>query len=203
MANYNLDCDAILDEVINAYKGNAAIEYVCEYLKGDKWSCVSDLVSQLQSASCASGSWGADTIYTARILEKLGDESWRDAVQWALDEYADATGESPTFDPLNLESLVTFAVDWASHVAVSYIESHGDGRRYGVAYVAVFNAGSPWEERKAFLFETDADDAVSEAIAARMESEAQHAQRAWTEEEYETLMEQVQSEYYVTEERIA
>ena len=62
------------------------------------WESVGQIAAQLESASCAAGSW-SEMIYTRDILDKLSDPKWVDAIDEAIAQYEDATGEQPTFSP--------------------------------------------------------------------------------------------------------
>ena len=130
---------------------NKAVEYILDYLEPDSFSSAKELVQHLESASCANGSWGQDTIYTDRVLALLADRDWQYAINLALEYYQDATGEQPSFDTLNLESLVLFAVDWYAGEIASYISSHDK------VYTVTLFKDAPWQEKHSFLFESDAD----------------------------------------------
>lgn len=132
--------------------GNAIIEYICNYMSDSKWPSVESFIQQLEMASCANGSWGEDTIYTHLILDKLSNESWRDAINQALESYLDATDEEYTPETMQLENLVTFAVDWFASELASYIRSHNR------VYVVTLRHNEPhMTEYHAFLFENDAE----------------------------------------------
>lgn len=133
------------------FKGNAIAEYICNFVAIDGWPSVESFIQQLETASCANGSWGGDTIYTHRILEKLANEQWRDAINQALESYADAVGEEYTPDTMQLENLVTFAVDWFASELASYIRSHNR------AYIVTVWANEAFQEQYAFLYEADAE----------------------------------------------
>ena len=138
-------------------KSNACVEYILDLYEPTAFDSVDSFCSDLESGSCANGSFGGDMIYTSRILEKLGDEAWRDAIDTALEEYSDATGEEPTFDPLTLESLVTFTCDWFAGQIASYVRGHNR------AWIVTLNAyDSIMREDHAFLFESDADSLLEE-----------------------------------------
>jgi hypothetical protein len=130
---------------------NKAVEYILDYLEPDGFSSAKELVQHLESASCAYGSWGQDTIYTDKILALLADRDWQDAINSALEGYQDATGEQPSFKTLNLESLVLFAVNWYAGEVASYIRSHDK------VYTITLYKDEPWQEKHSFLFESDAN----------------------------------------------
>ena len=67
-----------------------------ELTDGYSWDSIDSIASQLESASCAAGSWN-DLIYTRDILDKLADSDWLNAIEQAVDDFGDATGESPDF----------------------------------------------------------------------------------------------------------
>jgi len=137
-------------------KSNACVEYILDLYQPTDFDSVDSFCSDLELGLCANGSFGGDMIYTARILEKLADESWRDAIDTALEEYQDATGESPTFDPVTLESLVTFTTDWFAGQIASYVRSHNR------AYIVTIGADEAGREDHAFLFESDAESFLEE-----------------------------------------
>lgn len=196
MTNYNLDLSNILSEVQHHWKDSAVVEYICDQLKDSSWDSVESFIGQLESASCANGSWGQDTIYTHRILALLSDESWRDAINQALEDYADATGENYSPETLNLESLVTFAVDWYAGEIASYIRS------FNRVWIAILDKGEVWESREAYLYESEADSVAEQAIQARMDSEVAHSPYSLTEDAYNALYDSVSESYVVIEERM-
>jgi len=139
-------------------KSNACVEYILDLYQPTDFDSVDSFCSDLESGSCNNGSFGGDMIYTSRILEKLADESWRNAIDTALEEYQNQCGEGPTFDPITLESLVTFTTDWFAGQIASYVRGHNR------AYIVTLNAyDSIMREDHAFLFESDADSLLEES----------------------------------------
>jgi hypothetical protein len=144
-------------------------------------------------AHCAAGSFPG-MIYTQDILDRLSDSDWRNAIEQAVEDYTDATGESPSFDRdamgypsgFHLENLVTFAVDWVSNEIASFLRSNGT---FYIVTQAV-DSMDPSPERKVFLCEYEAQDYVSESLQHRMDYIVQHSPYAIDESEYESLEEQ-------------
>lgn len=155
-------------------QSNACVEYILDLYQPTDFDSVDSFCSDLESGSCANGSFGGDMIYTSRILEKLGDESWRNAIDTALEEYSDATGEEPSLNPLTLESLVTFTTDWFAGQIASYVKAHNR------AYIVTIAADTVWREDIAFLFESDADTLLEERNEGLTDEEAE--QNTITEE---------------------
>jgi hypothetical protein len=152
-----------------------AIEtHIWDDLMSCKWSEVSDILSQLESASCSAGSW-SDMIYTRDILDKLADSQWVSDIDEAIAEYVDATGETPTFDPygsgFELSHTVTFAVDWVAHRLADKLRNLGR--------VAVVTAASdsldPFPDRIAFPSESEAVDWVADEVQRRLDHRVSHS----------------------------
>jgi hypothetical protein len=164
-------------------------EFICD----KKYSDVDSLVTDLEMAHCAAGSFSG-IIYTQDILDRLSDSEWRNAIEQAIEDYTDAVGESPSFDRdamghysgFHLENLVTFAVDWVSNEIASFL------RYQGQFYIVTQSVDSldPSPERKVFLCEYEAQDYVSESLQHRMDYIVQHSPYAIDESEYESLEEQ-------------
>lgn len=160
-----------------------AIEtYIWDELMGCKWSEVSQIVSQLEMASCAAGSW-SDMIYTRDILDKLADPQWISDIDEAIAEYVDATGETPTFDPygsgFELSNTVTFAVDWVAQRLASRLRSLGP-----VAVVTVASDScDPFPDRIAFPSEWEATDWVSDEVQRRLDHRVSHSSTLVDEDE--------------------
>lgn len=147
-----------------------------------KWSEISQIVNQLEMASCSAGSW-SDMIYTRDILDKLADSKWVSAIDEAIAEYVDATGETPTFDPygsgFELSHTVTFAVDWVAQRLASRLRSFGT-----VAVVTVAEDSlDPFPERIAFASDWEAQDWVADEIQRRIGYRVQHSAYVVSEEE--------------------
>jgi len=166
---------------------------VDEFLSDNKYSDIDSLITDLEMAHCAAGSFPG-MIYTGDILDRLADSGWRNAIEQVIEDYTDATGESPSFDRdamgypsgFRLENLVTFAVDWVSNEIASFL------RYQGQFYIVTQSVDSldPSPERKAFLCEYDAQDYVSESLQHRMDYIVQHSPYAIDESEYEAIEEQ-------------
>ena len=160
-----------------------AIEsHIWDDLMGCKWSEVSQIVSQLEMASCSAGSW-SEMIYTRDILDKLADPQWVSDIDEAIAEYADATGEAPTFDPygsgFELSNTVTFAVDWVAQRLASRLRSLGP-----VAVVTVASDSlDPFPERIAFPSESEAVDWVADEVQRRIDHRVSHSTTLVDEDE--------------------
>jgi len=107
-----LNLENIFADVFRVGKPNAIQQFLKDELGcPTEFDSVRNLVRHLEQASCYSGTWGG-LIYTSDIESKLADSEWRDAIDQALEDYKDATGESYTPEAPNaLGELVTFAVD--------------------------------------------------------------------------------------------
>ena len=152
-----------------------AIEsYLWDELMACKWSDVSQILSQLESASCSAGSW-AGMIYTRDILDHLADSQWVSDIDEAIAEYVDATGETPTFDPygagFELSNTVTFAVDW---VAQRIADKLRNLDRVAVVTVAV-DSLDPFPDRIVLASESDAVDWVADEVQRRLEHRVSHS----------------------------
>lgn len=160
-----------------------AIEtYIWDELMGCKWSEVSQIVNQLEMASCSAGSW-SDMIYTRDILDKLAYPQWVSDIDEAITEYVDATGETPTFDPygsgFELSNTVTFAVDWVAQRLASRLRSLGP-----VAVVTVASDScDPFPDRIAFPSEWEATDWVSDEVQRRLDHRVSHSSTLVDEDE--------------------
>jgi len=194
MQNEITDTSEIESAIFVQFDGNAIAEYlIYEHITQAKYSDVDSLITNLEMAHCAAGSFPG-MIYTQDILDRLSDSEWRNAIEQAIEDYTNETGESPTFDRdsmgyfsgFRLENLVTFAVDWVSNEIASFL------RYQGQFYIVTQSVDSldPSPERKAFLCEYDAQDYVSESLQNRMNYIVQHSPYAIDEAEYESLEEQ-------------
>lgn len=152
-----------LDRITAALDLKGAIEfYIWDQLTdGCYWSSVGQIVAQLESAACAHGSWGG-MIYTRDILDRLSDPQWVDDIDTALEEYADATGE--TFEFSALSETVTFAVDWVAQRLASKLRSLD---RVAVV-VASVDAMDPKPDVIAFDTVYEAQDWIEDEIQRRV-----------------------------------
>ncbi len=194
MQNEITDISEIESAIRMQFEGNAIADYIVdEFLSDDKYSDVDSLITNMEMAHCAAGSFSG-MIYARDILDRLSDSQWRNAIEQAIEDYTDATGESPTFDRdsmgyysgFNLENLVTFAVDWMSNEIASFLRSNGN---FYIVTQAV-DSLDPSPERKAFLCEYEAQDYVSESLQHRMDYIVQHSPYSIDESEYESIEEQ-------------
>jgi hypothetical protein len=194
MQNALTDITEIRAAIRMQFEGNAIVDYILdEFLCDGNYSDVDSLITDLEMAHCAAGSFNG-MIYTKDILDRLSDSDWRNAIEQAIEDYADATGEFPSFDRdamgypsgFHLENLVTFAVDWFSNEIASFLRYQG---QFYVVTQAI-DSLDPSPERKVFLCEYDAQEYVSESISHRMDHIVQHSPYAIDESEYESLEEQ-------------
>jgi len=194
MQNEITDISEIESAIRFQFDKNPIAEYIIdEFLSDAKYSDIDSLITDLEMAHCAAGSFSG-MIYTQDILDRLSDSDWRNAIEQAIEDYADAVGESPSFDrdPMghysgfHMENLVTFAVDWTSNEIASFLRSNGN------FYIVTQSVDSldPSPERKAFLCEYDAQDYVSESLQHRMDYIVQHSPYAIDESEYQASEEQ-------------
>ena len=186
-----------LDRITLALDPTGAIEtYLWDELTdGNYWHSVEDIARQLESASCANGSWHG-MIYTRDIYTRLSDPQWCDDIDQALDDFDSYTGESP--DITSLESVVTFAVDQtASNLAY---------RLRSLDSVAIVTAAiaslDPSPDVIAFADVSEAEDWVAEEVERRVQHEIGHSPYPVSEAN-RTAMSQVEfSLFTITEESI-
>lgn len=194
MQNELTDIQELTHAIKTRFDNNVIAEYLIdEFITQGRYSDVDSLISDLEMAHCAAGSFNG-FIYTQDILDRLGDSDWRNAIEQAIDDYADAVGESPSFDrdcmgyqdTFRLENIVTFAVDWMSNEIASFLRSNGQ------FYIVTEYVDSldPSPERKVFLDEYDAQEHVSESLQSRMDYLVQHSPHSVSESEYDELQEQ-------------
>jgi len=191
MQNEITDINEIESAIRFQFDKNPIAEYLIdEHITQAKYSDVKSLITDLEMAHCAAGSFPGMT-YTQDILDRLSDSEWRNAIEQATEDYADATGESPSFDRdamgypsgFHLENLVTFAVDWMSNEIASFLRYQG---QFYIVTQAV-DSLDPSPERKVFLDEYEAQEYISESLMHRMDYIVQHSPYSISESEYEAL----------------
>lgn len=165
------------------------------------WETVGQIAAQLESASCASGSW-SEMIYTRDILDKLSNRDWVDAIEDAIADFEDATGEAPVFDPygsgFSLSAVVTFAVDWVANEL-----AHRLRRLDRVAVVtAAADSLDPHPDVIAFESVWEAEDWVAEAIEDRVQYMVDHSPYPVDEDERDQWVEAEAALFVITEERL-
>ena len=169
-----------------------------ELTDGNYWDSVDSIASQLESASCAAGSWG-ELIYTRDILDKLADSDWLNAIEQAVDDFGDATGESPDFThygPFSLSNVVTFAVDWVASELAHKLRSLDSVW----LVTAAVDSLDPSPEVIALATESEAVEWVSEAVQARVEHMVSHSPHSvsdtdlWDFEEQEYALFNIEEE---------
>jgi len=194
MQNEITDMTEIESAIRFQFDKNPIVEHIVdEFICDGNYSDVDSLITDLEMAHCAAGSFSG-MMYTQDILDRLSDSQWRNAIEQAVEDYTDATGESPSFDRdamgypsgFHLENLVTFAVDWMSNEIASFLRSNG---QFYIVTQAV-DSLDPSPERKVFLNEYEAQEYVSESLMHRMDYIVQHSPHAIDEAEYEALQEQ-------------
>jgi hypothetical protein len=185
------------DRITSAIDPTGAIEYYIwdQLTYGCYWESVGQIIAQLESAACAHGSWG-DLIYTRDILDRLSDRRWVYDIDTALEEYADATGES--FDFSCLSDTVTFAVDWVAQNLASRLR-HLD--RVAVV-VASVDAMDSHPDVIAFDTVWKAEDWVAEEVERRVQHQVDHSSHYVTEDDREAMTENESTLFTITEERL-
>ena len=186
-----------LDRITLALDITGAIEnYLWDELTdGNYWHCIDDIARQLESASCANGSWNR-MIYTRDILDLLGVPAWQDDIDQALDDFCDATGESPEIT--SLESAVVFAVNWVASNLAHRLRSLDS-----VAVVtAAIDSLDPSPDVIAFADFSEAEDWVAEEVERRVQHQVDHSPHAVTEADREAMTEVEFTLFTITEESI-
>jgi hypothetical protein len=165
------------------------------------WESVGQIAAQLESASCAAGSW-SDMIYTRDILDKLSDPQWVQDIEDAVSEYEDATGEAPIFDPygsgFSLSAVVTFAVDWVAYRLASRLRSLD----HVAVVVAASDSCDPHPDVIAFDTYWEAQDWVSEEIERRVQHMVDHSPHPVTEDDRTQWAEVEAQLFTITDERL-
>ena len=186
-----------LDRITLALDPTGAIEtYLWDELTdGCRWHSVEDIARQLESASCASGSWN-QMIYTRDIYTRLSDPQWCDDIDQALDDLNSYTGDSP--DITSLESVVTFAVDQTASNLAYRLRSLDS-----VAIVtAAIDSLDPSPDVIAFASVSDAEDWIADEVERRVQFQVDHSQNPVTEADREALTEIEFTLITITEESI-
>jgi len=191
-----------LESITQALNLSGPIEsYLWEELTdGNYWDSVDSIASQLESASCSAGSWN-ELIYTRDILDKLSDSDWLNAIEQAVDDFGDATGESPDFThygPFSLSNVVTFAVDWVASELAHKLRSLDSVW----LVTAAVDSLDPSPEVIALATESEAVEWVSEAIDSRIEWQVQHSVYLLHELELEDMREQESALFTMQEESL-
>lgn len=186
-----------LDRITEALDITGAIEtYLWEELTdGSYWHSVGDIARQLETASCANGSWN-QMIYTGDILDRLSDPQWQGDIDNAIDDFGNETGESP--DITSLESAVTFAVNQtASNLA---------HRLRSLDSVTIVSASvdtlDPSPDVVAFADEYDALDWVADEVERRVQYQVDHSPYNVTDADREAMTEVEFALFTITEESI-
>lgn len=171
-----------------------------ELTDGNYWDSIDSIVNQLESASCSAGSWG-DLIYTRDILDKLSDSDWLNSIEQAVEDYGDATGESPDFThygPFSLSNVVTFAVDWVASELAHKLRSLDSVW----LVTAAVDSLDPSPEVIALATESEALDWVSEAVQARVEHMVSHSPHSVSDTDLWDFEEQEYALFTIEEESL-
>lgn len=186
-----------LDRITSAIDPTGAIEFFIwdQLTDGCYWSSIGQIIAQLESASCASGSWSG-MIYTRDILDRLSDPQWVDDIDTALEEYVDATGETFSFSALS--ETVTFAVDWVAQRLASRLRSLD---RVAVV-IACVDAMDPNPDVIAFDTVWEAEDWVTEEVERRVQYEVDHSPYTVTDDDRQAMTENEATLITITEERL-
>ena len=166
-----------------------------ELTDGNYWHSVKDIARQLETASCANGSWN-QMIYTRDILDRLSDPQWQDDIDETLDQFGSYTDES--LDITSLAAAVIFAVNrTASNLA------HRLRSLDSVAVVtAAVDSLDPSPDVIAFADVSDAEDWISEEVERRVQYQVDHSPHAVTEADREAMTEVEFTLFTITEESI-
>ena len=186
-----------ITRITEALDITGAIEsYIWEELTdGNYWHSVKDIARQLETASCANGSWN-QMIYTRDILDRLSDPQWQDDVDQAIEDFGDATGE--VLEVPSLESAVIFAVDWTASNLAHRIRSLDS-----VAVVtAAVDTLDPSPDVIAFADVSEAQDWVAEEVERRVQHQVDHSPHAVTEADREAMTAVEFTLFTITEESI-
>lgn len=196
------DCITDLSRITAALNLSGPIEsYLWDNLTdGNYWDSVDSIASQLESASCSAGSWN-ELIYTRDILDKLADREWLDRIEQAVDDYGDATGESPDFTfngPFSLSNVVTFAVDWVAQELANRLRCLD---RVYLVTVAV-DSMDPSPDIIAFDCESEAHDFITDTIQARVDHMVAHSPYSVSQSDLEGYEEQESQLVTIKEESV-
>jgi len=186
-----------LDRITLALDPTGAIEtYLWDELTdGNYWHSIEDIARQLESASCANGSWNG-MIYTRDIYTRLADPQWCDDIDQALDDFDNYTGES--FEITSLESVVIFAVDQTASNLAYRLRSLDR-----VAVVTAFiDSLDPSPDVIAFADVSEAEDWVADEVERRVQHEIDHSPYPVSEADREAMMQVEFSLFTITEESI-
>jgi len=186
-----------LDRITEALDLSNPIEHMLweELDQPHAWESIGQIVAQLECASCAAGSW-SDMIYIHDIESKLSDPDWRTAIDEAIADWRDNTGENPEFD--GLSSMVTFTVDHTAYQLASRL-------RY-LDHVAIVVAASdsldPHPDVIAFDTLWEAENWMADEVARRVQHRVDHSPYTVSEDEREQWREEESELFTVKDERL-
>jgi len=186
-----------ITRITQALDITGAIEtYIWEELTdGNYWHSVDDIARQLETASCANGSWNS-MIYTSDVLDRLSDPLWCHDIDEAFWDFGDATGESP--DITSLESAVTFAVDWIAR------ELAGKLRHLCTFWIVTASVDTldPSPDVIAFADVSEAEDWVSDEVERRVQYQVDHSPYSVSEADRGAMTEAEFALFTITEEAL-
>ena len=155
------DMTQVTDEIENRFGRNPIAMYLWhENVMQGRYGSMRNLIHDLEYGHCAAGSFSG-MIYTRDIRDKLRDDDWLDYIEEAINEYADATGETPDLarDGFHIDSLVTFAVDWYSDELARFLQS----QRFYVVTIPC-DSLDPSPDKIVFLYHDDMQDYIAENV---------------------------------------
>jgi hypothetical protein len=174
----NLDLTNIWNDAYNALNAfsDEAISHVLDNMKSSTWPDIRSVTRQLSMASCAAGSWSG-AIYYHDLRAKLASDDWQDAINKAIEDYIDSTGDTPKFE--QCEDMITFAIDSAAHRVLCYLESLDQ------VWIVTCASDSldPNPDCVAFSTEWEAIDFASDEVQRRIDYLMQHSQESVSEEQ--------------------
>jgi len=164
-----LNLENILAAAFPVGKPNAIQQWILDELAYPvEFDSVRNLIRHLEMASCASGTWQG-LIYTSDIESKLADSEWRNAIDSALEEYSDGTGEAYVPQAPNaLEELVRFAVDHYARDLAHRLQWESDGEGVYIVTIAQ-DSLDPSPEHIAFFGEAEALEYAQGVVSDRLQ----------------------------------
>lgn len=178
----NVDFEKCYAEVLAQFSENAIRTYIVEELRDMQFESPKQIARQLETASCAYGSYSG-VIYNSDIDEKLSRKEWRDAISEALEDFADCTGEEFSFT--DFTQALWFAIEWEARRLAMWFE---DLELCAIVTLAV-DTCDPNPELIAFPTTWEAEEFAAEEIARRVQFQVEHAQYSVSEAEIDAMRE--------------